>query len=71
MLSFTRLYCEDHDIAVVLIPDSPSAVRAVAKQPEENLAIRYHGENHQILELLGQTDRPLKISLLQGLSVRS
>ena len=60
MPSFTRLYCEDHDIAVVLIPEFPLAVRAVGNQPEENLEIRYNGENHQILELLGQTDSSLE-----------
>lgn len=60
MPSFTRLYCEDHDIEVILIPDSPLAVRAVDAQPKENLAVRYHGENHQILEILGQTDSSLE-----------
>lgn len=58
MPSFSRLHCEDHDIAVVVIPDSPLAVRAVNSQPKENLAFRYHGENHQILEVLGQDDSP-------------
>ena len=60
MSSLTRLYCEDSDIAVVLIPDSPVAVRAVDSQPKENLAVRYHGENHQILEILGHTDSSLE-----------
>lgn len=60
MPSFTRLYCEDHDIEVILIPDSPLAARAVDAQPKENLAVRYHGENHQILEILGQTDSSLE-----------
>ena len=59
MPSFTRLHSEDHDIAVVLIPDQPLAVRAVDSQPKENLAIRYHRETQQILEMLGQTDSSL------------
>ena len=67
MPSFRRLCCEDHHIAVVLIPDSPLAVRAVGSQTEENLAIRYHGENHQILELLGQTDPSLEDLSFAGL----
>ena len=67
MPSFTRLCCEDHDIAVVLIPDSPLATRAVSNQPEENLAIRYHGENHQILELLKQNDSSLEDLSAAGL----
>ena len=58
MPSFTRLRCEDRDIAVVIIPDSPLAERAVESQPKENLAFRYHGENTEILELLGQHDSP-------------
>ena len=53
MPSFTRLHSEDHDIAVVLIPDQPLAVRAVHSQPKENLAIHYRGETQQILEMLG------------------
>lgn len=60
MPSFTRLHSKDHEITVVLIPDMPLAVRAVDSQLEENLAVRYHGETEQILEMLGQTDASLK-----------
>ena len=60
MPSFTRLHSEGHEITVVLIPDMPLAVRAVDSQLEENLAVRYHGETQQILEILGQTDTSLK-----------